>query len=210
MDRPALPVFPSRAHAQRAALYRDDHHRRGAARRSRAAACVRPGRASGRGAAWRLGPARAGRMCAHLCRHGLRRDQSQCRLSVGPRAGRPLRRVPDGGAAACRRLRRRHEGGGAHSGHGEMPHRHRSAGPGGIAGCADAPRGRGRCRRADRSRAQGVARRPVAAREPRYPAARLRSRLSAQARQSHPAHLDQRRHRQRRKTPRAISRTSTA
>ena len=35
MDRPALPVLPSPADAPRAALHRDDHHRRGAARRPR-------------------------------------------------------------------------------------------------------------------------------------------------------------------------------
>ena len=57
MDRPALPVLPSPADAPRAALYRDDHHRRGAPRRPRAAARLRSGRASGRGAARRLRPA---------------------------------------------------------------------------------------------------------------------------------------------------------
>ena len=47
------------------------------------------------------------------------------------------------------------------------------------------PRGRaGRRRRAHRACAQGLARGPLAAREPRHPAARLRSRLSAQGRAS--------------------------
>ncbi len=210
MDRPALPVFPSRSHAQCAALHRDDHHRRGAARRSRAAACVRFRRASGRRAAWRLRPARACRMRAHLRRHGLRRNQSQCRLSVGSRAGRPLRRLPDGGAAACRRLRCRHEGGGEHSRHGEVPHRNRRAGPGRVTRCAHphGRRGRGRC--ADRARPQGLARRALAAREPRHPAARLRARLSAQARQSRAAHLDQRRDRECGRRRRDISAMSMA
>src|ERR1700685_3789901 len=60
MDRPALPVLPSPADAARAALYRDAHHRCGAARRSGAAAAFRCGRASAGVAAWRLRAARAG------------------------------------------------------------------------------------------------------------------------------------------------------
>src|SRR5262245_49354074 len=36
VDRPALPVLPSSAHAPDPDLYRDDHDRRGAARRPRA------------------------------------------------------------------------------------------------------------------------------------------------------------------------------
>src|SRR5690348_12720902 len=50
MDRPALPVLPSPAHAQGAALYRNAHHRRGAARRPRAVARLRSVRATGRAA----------------------------------------------------------------------------------------------------------------------------------------------------------------
>src|SRR5436189_2182777 len=37
MDGPALPILPPPAHAPCAHLYRDDHHRRGASRTSRAA-----------------------------------------------------------------------------------------------------------------------------------------------------------------------------
>ena len=63
--------------------------------------------------------------------------------------------------------------------------------------------GRGSRRRcADRARAQGLAQRPVAAREPRHPAARLRSRVPAQGRASEPAGHHQRRH-CRRSRPRA-------
>ena len=119
-------------------------------------------------------PAALGAVRAHRRGFRLRRDQSQCRLSVRPRAGGPLRRLPDGGAGAGRRLRRRHEGGGRDSGHGEMPHRHRRAGSRGGAGRLDR-RGRGGRRRcADRACAQGLAEGLVAAREPRRPAARLR------------------------------------
>ena len=56
-----------------------------------------------------------------------------CRLPVGPRAKRQLRRLPDGRAGAGRRLRRGHEGGRRGAGHGQMPHRHRRPGPGGGA-----------------------------------------------------------------------------
>ena len=83
MDRPALPVFPSPAHAPRAALYRDADHRRRPARRPRAAARLRSGRASGGAAAWRLGPARAGRMRAH------RRRISATTRSTSMSAARP-------------------------------------------------------------------------------------------------------------------------
>src|SRR6478609_4481114 len=44
MDGPALPVLPSSAHAPGSDLYRNDHHRRGVARRSRAAPSLRCGR----------------------------------------------------------------------------------------------------------------------------------------------------------------------
>ena len=156
-------------------------------------------------------PARARAMRADRRGFRLRRDQSQCRLPVRPRAGGPLRRLPDGGAGAGRRLRRRHEGGGRDSGHGEMPHRHRRAGS----------RSR-RSRRSPRAvEAAGVdalivhARKawldgPVAAREPRHPAARLRPRVPAQGRASGSADRAQRRHRQRRGRRASISRMSTA
>ena len=123
--------------------------------------------------------------CARIAEDlGYRRDQSQCRLPVGPRAGGPLRRLPDGRAGARRRLRRRHDGRGQDARHGQMPHRHRRPGPGGGARSADQCGRAGRRRRADRACAQGVAGRPVAAREPRRPSARLRPRLSAQGRAS--------------------------
>src|SRR5262245_46980494 len=48
MDRPALPVLPSPAHAPRPDLHGDDHHRCGAARRPRAAHGLLAGRASSR------------------------------------------------------------------------------------------------------------------------------------------------------------------
>ena len=73
------------------------------------------GRASVGAAARRLRSACACRLRAHRRRSRLRRDQSQCRLPVRPRAGRPLRRLPDGGAGACRRLRRGDEGCGRRS-----------------------------------------------------------------------------------------------
>ena len=142
------------------------------------------GRASGRVAAWRFRPARAGGLRAHRRRSGFRRDQSQCRLSVRPRAGRPLRRLPDGGAGAGRRLRGGDEGGGLDSRHGEVPHRHRRAGPGRSAGSFCAKYRAGARRRIDRACAQGLAERPVAEREPRSAAARLRARLPAQGRAS--------------------------
>src|SRR6202035_2684093 len=90
MDRPALPVLPSPADAARAALYRDAHDRRGAAWRPGAASAFRRGRASPRVAAWRFRPACACSLRADRRGARFRRDQSQCRLSVRPRAGRPL------------------------------------------------------------------------------------------------------------------------
>ncbi len=187
MDRPALPVFPSPADAPYAALHRDGDDRRDPARRPAQASRVRSGRAAGRASAWRLRSRGARAMRAHRRGVRLSRNQSQRRLSVRPRAGRPLRRVPDGGARAGRRLRRRDEGRGRDSGHGEVPHRHRRAGSGN--GPARLRRDGGgfprRC--ADRARAQGLAQRPVAAREPRHSSARLRPRLPAQGRASGPA-----------------------
>ena len=80
-------------------------------------------------------PRRARPLRAHRRRLRLRRDQPQRRLPVRPRAGGPLRRLPDGGAGAGRRMRRRDEGGGRDSGDGEMPHRHRR--PGSRGGARD-------------------------------------------------------------------------
>ena len=155
----------------------------------------RSGRASGGVAAWRQRSRGAGALRPDRRGFRLRRDQSQHRLPVGARAGRPLRRLPDGGAGAGRRLRRGHEGRGRDPGDGQVPHRHRRAGPGGGAGSFRHGGRGGRRRRADRARAQGLARRPVAAREPRHPAARLRHRVPSQGRASEAADRAQRRHR---------------
>ena len=105
----------------------------------------------------------------------LRRDQPQRRLPVRPRAGGPLRRLPDGGAGAGRRLRRRHAGRGARPGHGQVPHRHRRAGSGARARRVDAARSRPPAPtrsivHARKAWLQG----PVAQGEPRGAAARLR------------------------------------
>ena len=210
MDRPALPVLPSPADAPRAALHRDGDHRRGAARRPRAADRLRSGRASGGAAARRLRSGGARAMRADRRGFRLRRDQSQRRLSVRPRAGGPLRRLPDGGAGAGRRLRRRHEGRGRDPGDGEMPHRHRRPGSGAGADGVRRHGRRGRRRRADRACAQGLALRPVAAREPRHSAARLRHRVSPQGRASGLADRAQRRRRRASKPRASICKSSTA
>ena len=76
----------------------------------------------------------------------LRRNQSQCRLPVRPREGRPLRRLPDGRAGARRARRRRDEARGADSRDRKMPDRHRR------------PGSRGRARRPGASRYQRPAR----------------------------------------------------
>ena len=146
----------------------------------------------------------------HRAGFRLRRDQSQCRLSVRSRAGRPLRRLPDGGAAARRRMRRRDEAGGENSGHREMPHRHRRSGSRSRARCAHRRGEGGRRRCADRACAQGLAQGSVAAREPRYPAARLRSRLPAEGGASRSAYFDQWRRRLDRGGARSSRRMSTA
>ena len=70
--------------------------------------------------------------------------------------------------------------------------------PGGGAVRVHRRRQGGRRRRADRACAQGLAEGPVAAREPRRAAARLRPRVSPQGRASGPADRAQWRHRQRR------------
>ena len=62
-------------------------------------------------------------------------------------------------------------------------------------------------RRAHRARAQGLARRPFAAREPRHPAARLRSRLSAEGPLAECADRHQWRHCETSLKPRGISNT---
>ena len=121
MDRPALPVLPPPAHAPGAALHRDDDH--GAVLHGDRARLLRYDPAE-HPVALQLGGSRSARaraMRAHRRGSRLRRDQSQCRLPLGSRAGRALRRLPDGGAGTGRRLRRRHEGGGARSGHRQMP-----------------------------------------------------------------------------------------
>ena len=100
LDRPPLPVLPSPVVAARAPLHRDGDRAGGAARRSRAAARLRSRRAPGRAAARRRRSARAGAGGARRRGHRLRRDQSQRRLSVGSRAVRPLRRVPDARAGS--------------------------------------------------------------------------------------------------------------
>ena len=85
--------------------------------------------------------------------------------------------------------------GGEHSGHRQVPDRHRRPGSGSGAGCAGARRRRRRRRRADRSRPQGLAQRIVAEGKSRRPAARLRQGLSAEGRVAGCAHHHQRRHR---------------
>ena len=62
---------------------------------------------------------------AHRRRLRLRRDQPQRRLPVRPRAGGPLRRLPDGRAGPGRALRRRHARARRRPGHRQVPHRHR-------------------------------------------------------------------------------------
>ena len=104
----------------------------------------------------------------------LSRNQSQCRLPVRPRAGRPLRRLPDGRARSGRRLRR-----GDESPRCAFPVTVKcrigidDQDPEAIARRVHAKGEGGRRRCADRACAQGLARRIVAAREPRHPAARL-------------------------------------
>ena len=176
MDRPALPVLPSPAHAPRAALHRDADHRRGAARRPRAAARLRSVRASGRAAARRL---RSGRRSPRSARIGEDFGYDEINLNVGC----PSDRVQEGRFGACL-----------------------MAEPALVADCVAAMKaavhipvtvkcrigideqdpeqalfafaaavegGRRRC--ADRACAQGLAEGPVAAREPRGAAARLRA-----------------------------------
>ena len=185
MDRPALPVLPSPADAPRAALYRDDHHRRGAARRPRAAAGVRSGRASGRAAARRLAIRGKLAQCARIAADF---GYDEINLNVGC----PSDRVQEGRFGACLMAEPALVGDCVAAmkaaveaaGHRQMPHRHRRAGSGGGARSAHLRGRAGRRRRAHRACAQGLARRPLAAREPRHPAARLRPRLSAQGRAS--------------------------
>jgi tRNA-dihydrouridine synthase A len=60
----------------------------------------------------------------------LRRDQPQRRLSVGPGAERPLRRLPDARAGAGGRVHGRDRRGGARPGDGQVPDRRRRPGSG--------------------------------------------------------------------------------
>ena len=140
----------------------------------------------------------------------LRRNQSQCRLSVRPGEGRPVRRLPDGGAGAGRRRRCRDEARGENSRHRQMPDRHRRPGSGGRARCARARRDRGRRRRADRACPQGLAQRIVAEGKSRHPAARLRPGLSVEGGAAGCARYHQWRHRQHRGSQSNISIMSTA
>ena len=200
MDRPALPVLPSPADAPRAALYRNAHHRRGAAWRSRAAAALR----SWPSIRWRCSsaardPARAGGLCARI---GADFGYDEINLNVGC----PSDRVQDGRFGACLMAEPALVGDCVAAmkaavydpGHGQVPHRHRRAGPGSGAGavCAGDRARRRRC--ADRACPQSLAQGPVAEGEPRRAAARLRTRVSAQSRASAPDRRAQRRRRQRR------------
>ena len=108
LDGPALPVLPAPRHAPCAAVHRDDHGARAAARRRaasprlRSAPSIRSRCSSAAATPREL--AHAARLGAAL---GLRRDQPQLRLPVRARADRQLRRVPDGRARAGRALRAR-------------------------------------------------------------------------------------------------------
>ena len=141
----------------------------------------------------------------------LRRDQPQRRLSVGPGAGGPLRRLPDGRARPGRRLRRRHAGArracrsrssaaSASTTQDDEADLQRFVDDGGGAGC------RTFIVHARKAWLQGLS--PKQNRE--VPAARLRARLSPQgvASRSHDRH--QRRHRRPRRRATRTWRTSTA
>ena len=141
-------------------------------------------------------PARSRHRCQDRRGFRLRRNQSQCRLSVRPGEGRPLRRLPDGGAGAGRRRRCGDEARGQHSRHRQVPHRHRRPGSGDRARRAGARRGRGRRRCADRACPQGLAQRIVAEGKSRHPAARLRQGLPAEGRAARYPNHHQWRHRQ--------------
>ena len=111
----------------------------------------------------------------------LRRDQPQRRLPVGPRAGGPLRRLPDGRARAGGRLRR-----------GDAARACACPSPSSAASASTTRTARRTCERfvddgrggrlphLHRARAQGLAEGPVAQGEPRDAAARLRPRVPAE------------------------------
>ena len=179
MDRPALPVLPSPADAPRAALHRDGDHRRGAARRPRrgCSASIRPS------IRWRCSSAAAiPRALARCARIGADFGYDEINLNVGC----PSDRVQEGRFGACLMAEP------ALVGDCVAAMKAAVAIPVTVKcriGIDDQDpeqalfdirrRGRGGRRRcADRACAQGLADGPVAAREPRHPAARLRHRVS--------------------------------
>ncbi len=195
LDGPALPVFPAPHHAPRASVHRDDHQCRVDARRPPASPRFRSGRTSACAATRRQRPAgaRARREAGRAV--GLRRDQSQLRLSVGARAEGELRRVPDGRTGARCRLRGRDARCGRPPGDGQASDRPRRR-----ARLRFRPRfcrygGGGGVRGVHRPCAQRRAERVVAEGEPRSAAAQLRLRPSTQARFSGADDRRQRRHR---------------
>ena len=125
LDRPSLPVLPAPHRAPRAALHRDDHERRAGARRRPASPRFRSRRASAGAAAGRQRSRSARRRREAGRALGLRRDQPQLRLPVRARADGQLRRLPDGGAGARRRLRQGDARCGFDSGDGQAPDRAR-------------------------------------------------------------------------------------
>ena len=179
LDGPALPVLPAPDLASRTALHRDGDRAGARARRRAAPPRLRSRRAPGGTAArrQRSAPARARGEARRAL--GLRRDQSQLRLSLRARADRQLRRVPDGGARAGRRLREGDARRGVDSGHRQAPHRPRRGR--GLRFRARLRRHgrRGGLRGVRRARAQRRAEGAVAEGEPRGAAAALRGRAPA-------------------------------
>ena len=102
-------------------------------------------------------PAQARRGRGHRRGLRLRRDQPQRRLPVGPGAGGPLRRLPDGGARARGALRRGHAGARGGARHRQVPHRHRRPGQRGRPGAVHRRGRRRRLPHLHRARAQGLA-----------------------------------------------------
>jgi hypothetical protein len=98
--------------------------------RPRAPPRLRSGRAPRRPAARRRRSRGVGGGGADRRGLRLRRDQPQLRLPLGPRPGRPVRRLPHGGARPGGAGGDGDEGGRHGPGHGQVPHRHRRPGPG--------------------------------------------------------------------------------
>ena len=181
---PPLPLPAPAGQPGRSAVHGNGHGARRRARTRRTPARVRPGGISGRVADRWVRP-EAARACGEARRAArLCRDQPERRVPERSSAGRQLRRLPDGRAAAGHGLPERDARCREHSRDHQVPHRHRRARRLRFLRAFRAGRATLGRQRLHRACAQGDPAGPHAEGEPRDPAAALRDGRAPQARES--------------------------